>query len=75
MKIKEVRKSKGLSQSKLAEKSGINIRTLQQYEIGGRDINGAKLSSLLDLCIVLECRLSDILTDENLIKKLNNYSK
>lgn len=69
--LKEIRTSKGLSQSKLAERSGVNLRTLQQYEQGTRDINGASLASLTDLCIALECGLTEILTDQELIKKLN----
>lgn len=68
--LKDIRLSRGLSQSQLAEKSGVNLRTLQQYEQGSRDINGASLSSLADLCIALNCNLPDILTDEELIKKL-----
>lgn len=73
MKIKEIRTSRGLSQSKLAEASGVNLRTLQQYEAGTRDINGVKLSSLLDLCLALDCDLTDILTDQELIAKLERF--
>lgn len=73
MKIKEIRTSRGLSQSKLAELSGVNLRTLQQYEAGSRDINGVKLSSLLDLCLALDCDLTDILTDQELITKLERF--
>lgn len=71
MKLKEIRTKNGLSQSQLAKKSGVNLRTLQQYEQGSRDINGASLKSLLDLCIALDCKLPDILTDKDLIEKLN----
>ena len=34
MTIKEIRKSTGLSQSKFADKFGINVRTLQDWESG-----------------------------------------
>lgn len=60
-KLKEIRENKGLSQSQLAEKTGLNVRTLQAYERGGNDINGAKLKTLAKLSIVLECSISDIL--------------
>lgn len=72
--LQEIRKNKGLSQSKLAEASGINLRTLQQYEVGSRSLDGAKLSSLLDLCEALDCKLSDIVEAPELqarLKKLN----
>ena len=68
--LKEIRESRGMSQQDLADKSGINKRMIQAYEQGYRDINGAKLSTLVTLCIVLECRLSEIVDDSQLIKYL-----
>lgn len=68
--LQEVRKNKGLSQSKLAEASGINLRTLQQYEVGSRSVDGAKLSSLLDLCEALDCKMSELVSDPGLKTRL-----
>ena len=73
MKLKEIRTNRGLSQSKFAELSGINLRTLQQYEQGSRNINGASLESLLNMCLALDCDLTDILTDAELIAKLQRF--
>lgn len=43
------RKISGYSQRELAEKVGVNLRTLQQYEIRARDINKAAGATLLAL--------------------------
>ena len=62
--LQKLRKAAGLSQSQLADLAGIKVQVLQQYERGARDINGAKLPTLLKICNALECRLADIITDE-----------
>ena len=67
--LQKLRKAAGLSQSQLADLAGIKVQVLQQYERGARDINGAKLPTLLKICNALECRLADIITDG-----LNRYS-
>lgn len=69
--LKEVRQNKGLSQSQLGEKSGVNVRMIQYYEQGSKDINGARLSTLIDLANALECSIGDIITDNELKEKLN----
>lgn len=55
------RKNLGLTQTQLAEKSGINIRTLQQYESGAKKINKASVQAVQALAAALDCRLDDIL--------------
>lgn len=67
--LQEIRKQKGLSQKKLGELSNVNHRTIQFYEQGLKDINGARLKTLLDLSIVLDCKVSQLLTDEELKEK------
>ena len=71
--LKEIRESRGMSQQDLADKAGINKRMIQAYEQGYRDINGAKLSKLVTFCNVLECRLSEIVEDAQLVKDLKAY--
>ena len=71
--LKEIRESRGMSQQDLADKSGINKRMIQAYEQGYRDINGAKLSKLVTFCIALECHLSDVVDDAQLVKDLKAY--
>lgn len=68
--LKEIRESRGMSQQDLADKSGINKRMIQAYEQDYRDIKGAKLSTLVTLCLALECHLSEIVNDSQLIKYL-----
>lgn len=55
------RKISGYSQRELAEKVGVNLRTLQQYEIRAKDINKAAGVTLLSLAKVLGCRVEDLL--------------
>lgn len=69
MSLQKIRLSRGLSQSQLAEKSGIKLRTIQQYEIEQRNINGAKLEKLIKFATVLDCKITDLLTDETLIEE------
>ena len=68
--MKELREKAGLTRAELAEETGINIRTIEAYEQGRKDINGAKLKTLLKLCKVLNCNLEDIVTDTELIDLL-----
>ena len=74
MSLQEMRKKAGLSQSQLAEKSGIKLRTIQCYEINNRDIDGASLETLLKLAYALNCKVIDIL-NSNELKKLLAKSK
>ena len=71
--LQRLRKAAGLSQSQLAKLTGINVQVLQQYERGARDLNGAKLVTLLKICNTLECRLADIITDEETQEQLKEY--
>lgn len=71
--LQKLRKAAGLSQSQLANKAGIRVQVLQQYEQGVRDLSGAKLATLLKLCNALECRLADIVTDEETLELLKEY--
>ena len=71
--LQKLRKAAGLSQSQLANKAGIRVQVLQQYEQGVRDLSGAKLATLLKLCNALECRLADIVTAEETLELLKAY--
>lgn len=55
------RKAMGLSQSELANYSGVNLRTLQDYEIKRKNINNASISILLKLSNALKCKVTDII--------------
>lgn len=58
------RKICGYSQRVLSEKSGVNLRTLQQYELRAKDINKAAGGTLIALTRALGCRLDDLLEYE-----------
>ena len=55
------RKISGYTQKELAEKVGVNLRTLQQYEIRAKDINKAAGATILSLARALGCRVEDLL--------------
>lgn len=71
MKLQEVRKSKGLTQKELAALSSVNIRTIQQYENGARNIEGATLETLCNISLALGVKVYDILESEQLKIKLS----
>lgn len=60
-KLQILRRLRGYSQRVLAEKSGVNLRTLQQYEIGAKDINKAAGASLSAMAAVLGCEIEALL--------------
>lgn len=74
-KLKEMRQSRGLSQSQLADKAGINVRVLQHYEQGSKNFDHAHIDTLMKICIALNCKLEDVIENPEyveLIKKLPN---
>lgn len=60
-KLQSQRKRCGFSQRELSRKAGVNIRTLQQYEIGTKNINKASVQAILSLARVLGCKAEDLL--------------
>ena len=68
--LQEYRKRRELSQSGLAEKSGVSIRNIQFYEQEKMNIDGARIATLLALATALGCRISDIIQDDELKKSL-----
>lgn len=59
--LKRIRKESGLSQSQLSEISGVNLRTLQDYEQGHKDINKASAIAVYNIAQALKCRVEDLL--------------
>ena len=59
--LARIRKQRGLSQSQLAKKSSISIRSIQLYEQRKTDINKAQYNHLLLLSKALDCEIEDIL--------------
>ena len=61
VRLQEIRKECGYSQRELAQISGVNLRTLQQYEVRAKDINRAASQTILALARVLGCRIEDLM--------------
>lgn len=61
MRLKDFRIAAGLSQSELAARSGVSLRTLQEYEQGRKPINMAAGIKLYNLAKALGCRIEDLL--------------
>ena len=59
--LQRMRRIVGYSQRLLAEKSGVSLRMIQQYEQGARDINKATGTNLLALARTLGCRMEDLM--------------
>lgn len=73
MKLKELRRARGFSQIQLAEKTGLNVRTIQHYEQGSKNFDHARIDTILRVCIALDCKLEDILENQEyvgLLKKM-----
>ena len=60
-KLQTVRKASGMSQRELSERSGVSLRSIQQYEQRAKDINKAATDSLLSLAKALGCRVEDLI--------------
>ena len=67
-KLKEKRQAAGLSQSQLAEKTGINVRTIQHYEQGSKIFDHARIDTILKCCVALNCKLEDILDNDEYVE-------
>ena len=64
MGLQAIRKSRHLTQHALAEMSGINYRSLQDYEQGHKKLSAASGDVLLRLATVLGCGIPDLLLDD-----------
>lgn len=61
--IQKLRLQKGLSQSELARLSGINYRTLQDFDQGRKSLANAKGEMIYRLSMALECTSDNLLSD------------
>ncbi|WP_446424341.1 helix-turn-helix domain-containing protein [Mailhella sp.] len=59
--LKRLRRQAGLTQRELAEKSGISLRTIQQYEQRKKSINKAQIDTLIPLSKALYCDVRELL--------------
>ena len=61
MGLREIRKSRKLTQKELSQRSGVNFRSLQDYEQGHKKLTSASGDILLRLSTVLGCTTEDLL--------------
>ena len=59
--LQMIRKGTGMSQSELASKAEMPIRTLQALEVGARNIDKVSVLTALKLARALDCSIEDIL--------------
>ena len=59
--LKRIRNAYGYSQSGLADKSGVSLRSIQMYEQRNKDINKGQSETLLRLARALGCSMEDLL--------------
>ena len=62
--LKRYRENKNLSQRQLSEQTGVNLRTLQDYEQGRKNINLAAAITVQKLAEALDCASWELLEDE-----------
>lgn len=62
--LKRIRKERGLTQPQLAEASGVNVRMIQHYEQGFKDINGASALTVYKLAEALGTTVGELLEIE-----------
>lgn len=67
--LAQKRRKKGLSQSQLADITGISLRTIQAYESETRNINKAAAENVYLLAQALDTSMEEILCTERIGKK------
>ena len=65
IRLKKIREAAGLSQSELAKRSGVNLRSVQMYEQQKNDIDKAQGQILYKLAATLGCDIEDLLERPN----------
>lgn len=62
--LQRIRKATGLTQAGLAERSGVSVRLIQDYEQARKPINGAAGRTILKLSKALSVRMEDLMEVE-----------
>ena len=72
-KLQDARLKRGMTQKQLAEQAGINFRMLQNYEQGVKLIDNARLETILKICLVLNCKMGEVIEQDSLLRLLGDY--
>lgn len=59
--LKKIRESVGLSRAELAEKSGVKLSAIRDYEQNHKPINNAAALTVYRLAQALNCTVEDLL--------------
>lgn len=59
--LKRIRELRNLTQAELSDKSGVNIRMIQYYEQGAKDIKKGNVMTVLSLAEALGCDIREII--------------
>lgn len=59
--LKRIRTAYGCSQSELAKKAGVSLRSIQMYEQRNKDINKASVETIYRMAKVLGCTVEDLI--------------
>lgn len=60
-KLKKIRLGRHITQAELSERSGVNIRMIQHYEQGTKDIKKGNVMTVLSLAEALGCDIREII--------------
>jgi len=63
--LKRIRIDSGITQAALAERSGVSLRTLQDYEQGRKPINQAAAITVYRIANALDCKVEDLIELES----------
>ena len=72
--LQKLRLANNLSQSQLAKLSGVNFRTLQDFEQGRKPLKNAKGEMLYRLSTALNCSINELIEDSLEIEIIQNNS-
>lgn len=61
MSLKNIREQLGMTRRELAQRSGVNFRSIQDYEQGHKRLNSAGGETLLRLASALGCQIEELL--------------
>ena len=59
--LKSIRTFREISQKTLSELSGVNLRMIQNYEQGTKDIKKASIVTIKSLAVALDCSIDDLM--------------
>ena len=72
--LKTLRTDGGYSQSGLAKRSGVSLRSIQMYEQRNKDINKGQSETLLRLARAIGCNMEDLLEPPALWSTMQDHA-